>query len=167
MFRVGYGQFHTYSVCFLEDIFNLRYISSPGGLRRDVEIGKMGTKTMKDIHENAKRASKFLKSLANENRLVILCALAEGEKNVGELEDILGVRQPTLSQQLARLRADEMVSTRRDSKQIYYSLCNEEAELVLGLIFELFCTGGTQDMEPKSARKSPEKPASEAGVEAA
>lgn len=127
----------------------------------------METKTIKDIHENAKLASKFLKSLANENRLVILCALAEGEKNVGELEDILGVRQPTLSQQLARLRADEMVSTRRDSKQIYYSLCNAEAELVLGLMFELFCTGGSADMEPKPKEKSPEKPASTTDTEAA
>ena len=108
---------------------------------------------MKYIHENAKLASSFLKSLANENRLVILCALAEGEKNVGELEDILGVRQPTLSQQLARLRADKMVDTRRESKQIYYRLCNEDAELVLGLIFELFCTGGSQEMEPKTQAK--------------
>jgi len=49
---------------------------------------------------NAMRASKFLKALANDNRLVILCSLAEGEKNVGELERILGIRQPTLSQQL-------------------------------------------------------------------
>lgn len=111
---------------------------------------------MKDIQENAKLASSFLKSLANENRLVILCALAEGEKNVGELEEILGVRQPTLSQQLARLRADKMVETRRESKQIYYKLCNEDAELVLGLIFELFCTGGSQEMEPKSRAKTDE-----------
>ncbi|MBC8339411.1 MAG: winged helix-turn-helix transcriptional regulator [Rhodospirillales bacterium] len=108
------------------------------------------------MHENAKLASSFLKSLANENRLVILCALAEGEKNVGELEEILGVRQPTLSQQLARLRTDKMVETRRESKQIYYSLCNEDAELVLGLIFELFCTGGSQDMEPKPHADSAE-----------
>ncbi|MDA1091158.1 MAG: metalloregulator ArsR/SmtB family transcription factor [Proteobacteria bacterium] len=122
---------------------------------------------MKDIHENAKLASSFLKSLANENRLVILCALAEGEKNVGELEEILGVRQPTLSQQLARLRTDKMVETRRESKQIYYRLCNEDAELVLGLIFELFCTGGSQDMEPKSSKAASGKQASESDVEAA
>jgi DNA-binding transcriptional ArsR family regulator len=120
---------------------------------------------VKDIHENAKLASSFLKSLANENRLVILCALAEGEKNVGELENILGVRQPTLSQQLARLRADKMVETRRESKQIYYRLCNEDAELVLGLIFELFCTGGSQDLEPKSRAKTDETKS--ADVEAA
>ena len=100
-----------------------------------------------NIHDRAKRASCFLKSLANENRLVILSALAEGEKNVGELEAILGIRQPTLSQQLARLRADKMVSTRRDSKQIYYTLCSDEAELVMGMVFELFCQGGEEDYD--------------------
>ncbi len=92
-----------------------------------------------DMFENAKRASRFLKALANDNRLVILCSLAEGEKNVGELEKILGIRQPTLSQQLARLRADELVATRRHSKQIYYSLASEEAVQVIGLLYELFC----------------------------
>jgi len=53
--------------------------------------------SLKKIHDNAKRASVFLKSLANGNRLVILCALADGEKNVSQLEEILGIRQPTLS----------------------------------------------------------------------
>ncbi len=104
-------------------------------------------KKLGDIHDSAQRASYFLKSLANENRLVILCALAEGEKNVGELEAILGIRQPTLSQQLARLRSDKMVSTRRDSKHIYYTLCSDEAELVMGMVFELFCQGGVEDYD--------------------
>jgi len=103
-----------------------------------------------DINESAELASNFLKSLANKNRLVILCALVDGEKNVSELEEILNVRQPTLSQQLARLRADKMVETRRESKQVFYKLSNYDAELVLELIFELFCTGGSQDMEPRS-----------------
>lgn len=104
-------------------------------------------KDIREIHENAERASTFLKALANENRLVILCALAEDERNVGELEKILGIRQPTLSQQLARLRSDGMVATRREKKQIYYRLASDEAELVLGLIFELFCTGGSMELE--------------------
>jgi len=104
---------------------------------------------VKDIHENAKLASSFLGVLANQNRLVILCPLVEGEKNVGELEKVLGLRQPTLSQQLARLRADKMVETRRESKHIYYSLCNEDAERVIGLIFKLFCAGGSQEKERK------------------
>ena len=104
---------------------------------------------MADINDSAKLASDFLKTLANQNRLVILCALVDGEKNVTQLEEILNVRQPTLSQQLARLRADKMVETRRESKQVYYKLSNYDAELILELIFELFCTGGSKDMDLK------------------
>ena len=108
-------------------------------------------KDIHEIHQNANRASNFIKALANETRLVVLCALAEGEKNVSELEHLLGVRQPTLSQQLARLRSDDLVSTRRQAKQIYYSISSKEAKLVLGLIYELFCTGGGADFERKPA----------------
>jgi len=97
---------------------------------------------VQDVLSNAKRASRFLKALANDNRLVILCALVDSEKSVGELEQILGIRQPTLSQQLARLRADKMVSTRRESKQIFYRLASEEAEKMIGLLYELFCSEG-------------------------
>jgi DNA-binding transcriptional ArsR family regulator len=88
---------------------------------------------------NAKRASDFLKALAHESRLMILCILAEGEKSVGELEDILSLRQPTVSQQLARLRADGLVSTRRDGKAIYYNLASAEARTVIGAIYDVFC----------------------------
>jgi len=88
---------------------------------------------------NAKRASDFLKALAHENRLMILCILAEGEKSVSELEDFLALRQPTVSQQLARLRADGLVSTRRDGKTIYYNLASEEARTIIGAIYDVFC----------------------------
>jgi DNA-binding transcriptional ArsR family regulator len=88
---------------------------------------------------NAKRASDFLKALAHESRLMILCILAEGEKSVSELEDILSLRQPTVSQQLARLRADGLVSTRRDGKTIYYNLASNEARTVIGAIYDVFC----------------------------
>ncbi|HZL30216.1 MAG TPA: metalloregulator ArsR/SmtB family transcription factor [Pseudolabrys sp.] len=88
---------------------------------------------------SAKRASDFLKALAHESRLMILCILAEGEKSVSELEDILSLRQPTVSQQLARLRADGLVSTRRDGKTIYYNLASEEARIVIGAIYDVFC----------------------------
>ena len=84
--------------------------------------------------DDPKKASSFLKALANDNRLVIVCTLANGEKNVSELEEILGIRQPTLSQQLARLRSDGMVATRRESKQIYYSLASKEAERVIRML---------------------------------
>ncbi|HEY1472779.1 MAG TPA: metalloregulator ArsR/SmtB family transcription factor [Pseudolabrys sp.] len=89
--------------------------------------------------DNAKRASNFLKALAHESRLIILCILAEGEKSVSELEDELDLRQPTVSQQLARLRADGLVSTRRDGKVIYYSLASEEARIIIGAIYDVFC----------------------------
>jgi DNA-binding transcriptional ArsR family regulator len=89
--------------------------------------------------DNAKRASDFLKALSHESRLMILCILAEGEKSVSELEDILSLRQPTVSQQLARLRADGLVSTRRDGKAIYYKLASEEARVVIGAIYDVFC----------------------------
>jgi DNA-binding transcriptional ArsR family regulator len=89
--------------------------------------------------DNAKRASNFLKALAHESRLIILCILAEGEKSVSELEHELSLRQPTVSQQLARLRADGLVSTRRDGKIIYYNLASDEARTIIGAIYDVFC----------------------------
>ena len=89
--------------------------------------------------DNAKRASEFLKALAHESRLIILCILAQGEKSVSELEQELNLRQPTVSQQLARLRADGLVATRRDGKVIYYSLASDEARTIIGAIYDVFC----------------------------
>jgi DNA-binding transcriptional ArsR family regulator len=89
--------------------------------------------------DNAKRATDFLKALAHESRLIMLCILAEGEKSVSELEHDLNLRQPTVSQQLARLRADGLVSTRRDGKVIYYSLASNEARAIIGAIYDVFC----------------------------
>ena len=89
--------------------------------------------------DNAKRASEFLKALAHESRLMMLCILAEGEKSVSELEDHLGLRQPTVSQQLARLRADGLVSTRRDGKTIFYSVASDDARNIVGAVYDVFC----------------------------
>src|ERR1043166_3698200 len=89
--------------------------------------------------DNAKRASNFLKALAHESRLMILCILAEGEKSVTELERMLALRQPAVSQQLARLRSDGLVTTRREGKTVYYSLASEEARVIIGAVYEVFC----------------------------
>lgn len=97
------------------------------------------TREVDRMKGNAKRASDFLKALAHENRLMILCILAEGEKSVSQLEEFLALRQPTVSQQLARLRADGLVSTRRDGKTIYYNLASEEARTVIGAVYDVFC----------------------------
>jgi DNA-binding transcriptional ArsR family regulator len=94
---------------------------------------------LQQMSDNARRATDFLKALAHESRLMMLCILAEGEKSVGELEGILSLRQPTVSQQLARLRGDGLVATRREGKAIYYSLASEEARLMIGAVYEAFC----------------------------
>jgi ArsR family transcriptional regulator, virulence genes transcriptional regulator len=104
--------------------------------------GRARSSELDRMIENAKRASGFLKALAHESRLMILCILAEGEKSVSELEELLNLRQPTVSQQLARLRSDGLVTTRRDGKAIYYRLASEEARTVIGAIYDVFCRKG-------------------------
>jgi ArsR family transcriptional regulator, virulence genes transcriptional regulator len=89
---------------------------------------------------SAAAATALLKALANPHRLVILCHLANGEQSVGELEALLGVRQPHLSQHLARLRRDALVRTRRNSRTIYYRLNSSAAAQVLRLLYELYCS---------------------------
>ena len=89
--------------------------------------------------EKARKASDFLKALAHESRLMILCILAEGEKSVTELERMLALRQPTVSQQLARLRANGLVATRRDGKAVYYKLASDEARIIIGVVYDVFC----------------------------
>ena len=98
--------------------------------------------TPTDLTASAHRASALLKALANPDRLVILCHLAEGERTVTELGALLDLRQPALSQQLARLRADDLVQTRRDGKNIHYSLASPEATRVIELLYELYCAPG-------------------------
>jgi DNA-binding transcriptional ArsR family regulator len=90
--------------------------------------------------EGAPAALALLKSLANIDRLTILCSLIETEKSVSDLEITLGIRQPTLSQQLARLRSDELVSTRRDGKVIYYSIGDKDAEHIIEVLHDLYCS---------------------------
>jgi DNA-binding transcriptional ArsR family regulator len=89
--------------------------------------------------ESAHEASEFLKALAHEGRLLILCSLIDGEKSVGEIEEILSLRQPAISQQLARLRADSLVETRREGKNIFYSLARSEVRDIVGTLHRSFC----------------------------
>ena len=84
-----------------------------------------------ELIAKAREASDFLKALSHEARLVILCLLAEGEKTVMEIEQILAMRQPAISQQLARLRADRLVEARRDGKNIFYSLAHPQARQII------------------------------------
>jgi len=88
---------------------------------------------------SARQASGFLKALAHESRLLILCMLIEEEKSVTAIEEMLSLRQPAVSQQLARLRSDGLVETRRDGKNVYYSLARPEVREVIGALHRAFC----------------------------
>jgi len=87
----------------------------------------------------AREASDFLKAMAHETRLLLLCYLSERERSVTELESVLSLRQPTVSQQLARLRFDGLVKTRREGKTIYYRIADEKLHRVIAVIYDIFC----------------------------
>lgn len=92
-----------------------------------------------EMMENARKAARFLKALSQENRLLILCHLASGEKSVTELEEFLSARQAAVSQQLARLRLEGLVTFRREGKTIYYRLGSDEVRQKLETIYDMFC----------------------------
>lgn len=93
------------------------------------------------LRESASQACALLKALANEDRLLLLllCQLVQGERNVGELESLTGIRQPTLSQQLGVLRDEGLVSTRRQGKYVYYQLASFEVNQVMKTLSSLYC----------------------------
>lgn len=94
---------------------------------------------MRAMRGAAAQASALMKALSNPDRLLLLCQLSQGEQSVGELEGLLGIVQPTLSQQLGVLREEDLVSTRRDGKQIFYSIASKEALAVLQMLYQQFC----------------------------
>lgn len=91
------------------------------------------------MRRNADHACRMMKTLANRDRLMLLCQLSQGEKRVGELEEITRIQQPTLSQQLAVLREEDVVATRRDGKHIYYSISSPIAMSVMELLYATYC----------------------------
>lgn len=93
-----------------------------------------------DMAQSAAEAAAFLKTLAHEGRLMILCHLGAGEKSVGALETLLEMRQAAVSQMLARLRDEGLVQTRRDGKTIFYSLKNRNTEEIIALLYRQFCS---------------------------
>lgn len=97
------------------------------------------TEDMDTLVAAARRASDLLKALSHESRLIILCILADGERSVSELEDMLQLPQAAVSQQLARLRFDRLVSARREGRAIYYSLADDEVGALVRMLYEFFC----------------------------
>ncbi len=112
---------------------------SDGADGTDAPEGRLAKADLDRMAASATRAADFLKSLGHEQRLMILCHLASGEKSVGEVEEVLAARQAAVSQQLARLRHEGMVTTRREGKTIYYGLGDERSKRKIVLLFDLFC----------------------------
>ena len=104
---------------------------------------KLAPEAPDSMSSRAAEAAAYLKTLAHEGRLMILCYLSQGERTVTELEEILSMRQPAVSQQLARLRADDLISARRDGKAIYYSIRDDRARKIMELVYDLFCGKGS------------------------
>lgn len=94
---------------------------------------------MQRMRINATVASAFLKALANPDRLLLLCQLSQGECCVSDLEARVGLRQPSLSQQLTVLRNEALVATRREGKQVYYRIASEDALAITQVLYRKFC----------------------------
>ena len=103
------------------------------------KLAAISERDMSLMTANAREASEFLKALAHESRLHILCKLVDGERHVGELEEALDIRQSTVSQQLARLRLEGLVTFRRDGKQVFYSLANDDVRKIIKVLVDIFC----------------------------
>ena len=92
-----------------------------------------------DLFDNARSAAEMMKALSHETRLMILCILVDGEQSVGQIERTLDLPQSTVSQQLARLRHDRLVETRRDGRVIYYRIASDDTRRLIALLYDLFC----------------------------
>lgn len=103
----------------------------------------MDAPLLDDLRSTATRACTLLRALAHEDRLVLLCALAQREHTVGELEQALGIVQPTLSQQLGVLRREGLVDTRRDGKYIHYRIASDDALALMQVLHARFCASSS------------------------
>lgn len=90
------------------------------------------------LHEKSDQAADLLSAMANSKRLLILCNLVKAEITVGDLAEKIGLSQSALSQHLSKLRALDLVSTRRDAQTIYYSCQNEKVQKLLSALHEIF-----------------------------
>jgi len=100
---------------------------------------KSKTHPASDMELHAADAAGLMKALGNESRLMILCVLAEGERSVSDLNSLIPLSQSALSQQLARLRQQALVKTRRESQTIFYSLAAGPADRVINLLHDIYC----------------------------
>ena len=122
-----------------------------GELGAEPETANEPPQQLDRMLHNARLASEFLKALSHETRLLLLCLLSEKECSVTDLENALSLRQPTVSQQLARLRLDGLVTTRREGKTVYYRIADDDIKRVIALLYEIFCKGEDQSRKDPRA----------------
>ena len=103
------------------------------------------------LQQAACQASQLLKAIANEFRLLILCNLMAGEKQVAELNELIDLSQSALSQHLGRLRQEGLVQTRRESQAIFYSLSSPEVKQIIAVLYDLYCSPARQSGSARSA----------------
>lgn len=94
---------------------------------------------MGELQRSARRAAPLLKAMSNPSRLVILCQLCDGERSVGELEEEVGISQSGISQHLAILRREHVVTTRRDKQTVFYSLASADVMELMATLHKVFC----------------------------
>lgn len=99
---------------------------------------------IESMEKVAEEASALLLAMANQKRLMIMCYLLKGERNVNDLAELLGMGQSALSQHLAKLRALKLVATRREKQQIFYRVGSEKIERLLQTLYEIYCAPGQQ-----------------------
>lgn len=115
---------------------------------KTIDKQRLMTSSAEQMTEHAADAAGLMKALGNESRLMILCLLADGERSVGDLNEVVPLSQSALSQQLARLRQQGLVRTRRESQTIYYSLADGPADRVIHVLHDIYCgTGLATDKE--------------------
>lgn len=95
--------------------------------------------SLKEMQVNADIVSRFLKGLANHDRLLILCELAEGEKSVSQLIDVTGIPQTSMSQHLSKLKNENIVMYRRDHRTLYYFISHDAVKEIMGVLYKHFC----------------------------
>lgn len=108
---------------------------------------RLTANNLADMKERAPEVAELLRFMATPSRLLLLCQLSQGESTVGGLEEATGIRQPALSQQLAELRQRHLVTTRRESRSVFYRINDSRVEAMLVAMHRIFCVDQSDDRE--------------------
>lgn len=106
---------------------------------------RLTANNLADMKERAPEVAELLRFMATPSRLLLLCQLSQGESTVGGLEEATGIRQPALSQQLAELRQRHLVTTRRESRSVFYRINDSRVEAMLVAMHRIFCVDQSDD----------------------